>query len=252
MKYFDLHTHTTMSDGSASPEQLVAIAAQKGYGLGISDHLFCENMFTLRDVEHYLDELDKHDVLKGIEANMGENFTLPGPIDDRLDYVIASVHAVPDLDGGILPLGLYFGARAGDPGVTYHRTFSHSEAKHYLEQILRVCEFDFARQRVDILGHCLVNPFYDALAGDPFLTGWEDELIALCGRYSIAMEISTLWHCPHEDMVRRAHAAGLLFSLGSDCHNPPDSCVLDYSVAMLETLGIGEESLFTVTPRRTR
>lgn len=248
MNYFDLHTHTVMSDGSETPQGLLAAAQAQGYGLGISDHLFCEKIFTLREVQNYLDELDRYDVFKGVEANIGENFTLPPTLGSRVDYVIASAHAVPDLDGGTLRLGQYFGARAGEAGVLYHRTFSKGEATHYLQQILRMYEFDFANQRVDILGHCTVTPFYDALAGDAFLPDWENAVIALCKKYRVAMEISTLWRCPQEDMLRRAHAAGIAFSLGSDCHLPKDSCKLGYSVEMLQTVGIGEQDLFV--PRK--
>jgi len=70
MKYFDLHTHTVLSDGTKTPKQLLDAAEKKGYGLGISDHIFCCKMLTLRDVEHYLDELDRYNVLHGVEANL--------------------------------------------------------------------------------------------------------------------------------------------------------------------------------------
>ncbi|WP_312642808.1 PHP domain-containing protein [Hydrogenoanaerobacterium sp.] len=246
MKYFDLHTHTVMSDGDCTPQQLLDTANSKGYGLGISDHLFCCKLLTLRDVEHYLNELDRYDVLHGVEANLGENFTLPHKLDERVDYVIASVHSVQDLNGESLQLGPYFCDRAGDEGaLPYTRTFTQDEAKYYLEQILRIYEFDFKNQRVDILGHCTVHPFYDALLGQQHLSDWQDETVALCKKYDVAMEISGLWHCPDEELIRKAHLAGVKFSLGSDCHQPKHTCNLDYALNMLHKLGVAEDRLFT-------
>ncbi len=247
MKYFDLHTHTVLSDGTKTPKQLLDAAEKKGYGLGISDHIFCCKMLTLRDVEHYLDELDRYNVLHGVEANLGENFTLPHKLDERVDYVIASVHSVQDLNGEKLELGPYFCARAGDAGAPpYNRRFTADEAKHYLEQILQILEFDFRYQRVDILGHCTVHPFYDTLMGQKYLSDWQDEVVKLCKKYTVAIEISGLWHCPDEDLIRKAHVAGVKFSLGSDCHQPKDTCDLDYALDMLRKIGIGQDELFTI------
>ncbi|WP_343256369.1 hypothetical protein [Ligaoa zhengdingensis] len=247
MSYYDLHTHSVLSDGELTVAGLVQAAKAHGVGLGVSDHLFCPRMPAPRDVERYLDELERHEgVLRGLEADLGSNFTLPGRIDRRVDYVIASVHSVQDLKGGErIPLGPYFAARAGDEGAPpYARVFSPDEAKRYLEQILGVFAYDLAAQRVDILGHCVVNPFYDVLRGDPWLTGWEDEVITLCKRHGVAMEVSSLWNAPDEGMLRRATGAGVQLSLGSDCHRPGQAGCLDWPVAVTRRLGLAAGDLY--------
>lgn len=248
MKYYDYHTHTPMSDGDLTVGELLQAAGARGFGLGISDHLFCCKLLTPRDVAHYLDELERFDVLRGVEANLGENFTLPASLDKRVDYVIASVHSVQDLNGGRLPLDPYFCARAGDEGaLPYTRVFTSDEAKRYLEQILEIISYDFANQRVDIFGHCTVNPFYETLRGGDYLAGWEDEVIALCLRHKVAIELSGLWQCPDEAMVQKALARGAHFSMGSDCHIPAHAANLDYPLELVRRLKIPDEQIFTVT-----
>lgn len=245
MKLYDLHTHTTMSDGSLTPTELAAKAEEHGCGLGISDHLFCCKLLTPRDIDTYLTELESLGVLRGLEANMGENFTLPAALDNRLDYMIASVHTVKTPDGGRMPLNPYFCARAGDAGAPpYTAVFTADEAKFYLTQIIDMIAYDFAIQRVDIYGHCTVTPFHDTLKNDPWLLGWEDEVISLCLKSNVAMEISGLWECPRESMVQKALARGVKFTLGSDCHTPAHTCNLAYPSGLIAKLNIPETQIY--------
>ncbi len=50
MKRFDLHCHTTYSDGTLSPDQLIALAREKGLsGLSITDHDTFQAYFEVKD-----------------------------------------------------------------------------------------------------------------------------------------------------------------------------------------------------------
>lgn len=247
MKYFDLHTHTTYSDSQITLDQLVKTARRKGYGLGVSDHLFCGGMDTLEDVERYLDALESYDVLRGCEANIGEDYALPDRLAARFDYVIASVHAFPDFAGGMTPLGSYFDERVGAP-VKWERPFDASRSQDYLEALLPVIEHTMRTQRMDIYGHCMVLPFCEMLAGTAFLLDWENALLALCGKYGVALEISGLWREPGLEMVKRAKAAGLCFAFGSDCHILENACDLDYPISVAMEAGI-EETEFYIPKR---
>lgn len=245
MKYYDLHTHTTFSDGDFTPEDLIKITREKGHGLGISDHLLCAGMNTLADVERYLDTLERYDILRGCEANIGEDYTLPDRLAAKLDYVIASVHFAPDLSGGLIFLGDYFGERSGE-GVTWSRPIDEARAEEYLEATLPMIEHTMATQRMDILGHCTVLPFCEILAETPFQRDWENAVLGLCKKYDVALEISTLWREPGLDMVRRAKEMGLRFALGSDCHHKGE-CLLTYSIETAERAGLCEEDFFLPT-----
>ena len=245
MKLYDLHTHSVLSDGTLTVPELIAETAKHGYGLGVSDHLFCCNLLTLQNVDDYLTELERYDVLRGLEANIGENFTLPASLDNRVDYVIASVHTVKTPQGDAMPLNPYFCSRAGDEGAPpYTQSFKEDEAKFYLEQITQLISYDFKNQRVDILGHCTVNPFYDALLSNPWLEGWENEIINLCLKHDVAMEISGLWCCPRKAMVQKALLKGVKFSFGSDCHTPQHTCNLEYPLQLINELKIPETQIY--------
>lgn len=247
MKYYDLHTHTIWSDGEASIEQLEVIAKGKGFGLGISDHLFSSGLYTIEKLTDYLDALSARDVLRGCEANIGEDYSLPDCLAAKLDYVIASIHFAPDLFGGIISLSKYFGERAGED-VRWEWNIDKTRSEEYLEAILPQVEKTMQTQRMDILGHCTVLPFYELLEGKAFLRDWEDALLALCKKYDVALEIASLKKEPNLAMIQRARELGLRFSLGSDCHELKDACNLDYALHMVLEAGITEAELFV--PKR--
>ena len=238
----DLHTHTTLSDGTQTVERLCAIAAEKGYELGISDHILSHKILTLRQIETYLDTLEDYPVYKGAEASIGDPYCLPPSLDVRMDYVIASLHSLPSAEGGRLDLGPYFRKRADHTGE-FPLAFSQDACKRYLEQILELFRFDLERLRVDILGHYNVNPFYESLEDRAFRDAWDDEVLALCRRTGTALELCGLWLEPTVEMVRKAAALGVKLSLGSDCHRPDCSCVLDHPLQLLKEACVGEEPL---------
>lgn len=241
MKYYDLHTHSRHSDGQAAIAELVEAAAKKGYGLGVSDHLYCGGMDSREAVCSYLDELESYPVLKGCEANIGEDYSCYDKIISRFDYVIASLHHIPDFQGNRLHIGRYFGERAGDAGCVFENPFLMEESERYLTNVIPVIERTMQTQRMEIYGHCTVLPFCEYLAGTAFIADWENTLISLCLKYDVAMEISGLWKEPGLDMVRRAKAAGIKFTLGSDCHLKKDICNIEYAIAVTKNAGLCEE-----------
>lgn len=245
MKYYDLHTHTTHSDGQGTVAELFETAERKGYGLGVSDHLYCGGMDTAKEVLAYLEELEQYPVLKGCEANIGEPYSSDEKMISRFDYVIASVHSAPDLMGKMLPLNLYFGDRAGE-NRSWNNPFCMGKSEKYLSALLPIIEHNMQTQRMDIYGHCTVLPFYEHLSGSQFLIDWENELIALCKKYKIALEISGLWKEPGLAMICRAKEAGIKFTLGSDCHMRPDICNLDYAIDMVNKAGLTEADFLNI------
>lgn len=248
MQLVDLHTHTSMSDASFPLSELVEVERTMGNVLGVSDHLFCCGIYTLRDFSDYLAELEHYPVYRGVEVNMEHHITLPDAMDDRLDYVIASVHSMPDTHGGFIPLNSYFQRRAGK--VTgYEKNYSSDMNRYYLAYIIQMIEKAFSNERIDILGHATVLPPCEELHGTRFLLQWEDAVIGLCKKHGIALEISGLWRAPHMEMLQRAKQAGLKFSMGSDCHNRLQIGVLDYVERAIEEVGLTQEDFFL--PRRS-
>ncbi|MDP3448602.1 MAG: PHP domain-containing protein, partial [Eubacteriales bacterium] len=243
MQLYDLHTHTNMSDARFPIEDLVEVEHAQGHILGVSDHFFCCGIYTLSDIKTYLEILRLYPVYRGAEVNMEHRFNLPDSLDDELDYIIASVHSMPDGRGGFVPLNQYFSRRSGYT-EKYDKNYSSDMNRYYLAYIIQTMEKTFSTQRVDILGHATVLPPYDELYGTNFLTQWEDAVIGLCKKHDVALEISGLWRAPRLDMLRRAHDAGLKFSMGSDCHDRLQIGNLQYVEQMIDELGLQQEDFF--------
>jgi histidinol phosphatase-like PHP family hydrolase len=186
-------------------------------------------------------------VYRGAEVNMEHRSDLPDILDEQLDYVIASVHSMPDGRGGFVPLSQYFTKRSGY-AESYYKNYSSDMNRYYLAYIIQMMEKTFTTQRVDILGHATVLPPCDELHGTRFLRQWEDMVINLCAANGIALEISGLWRAPNMEMIVRAKEAGLKFSMGSDCHRRLQIGVLDYVEQAIEEAGLTEEDFFR--PRR--
>ncbi|MEA5049029.1 MAG: PHP domain-containing protein [Eubacteriales bacterium] len=247
MQLYDLHTHTNMSDAEFPIEELIEVEQAQGHILGVSDHLFCCGIYTLSDVSTYLEILSRYPVYRGAEVNMEHRFNLPDQMDDQVDYIIASVHNMPDGRGGFVPLGPYFSRRSGHT-QQYTKNYSSDMNRYYLAYIIQMIEKTFSTQRVEILGHATVLPSYDELYGTRFLEQWEDAVIGLCKKYGVALEISGLWRAPRMEMILKAKGAGLLFSMGSDCHNRLQIGNMDYVERAIEEVGLTESDFFT--PRR--
>jgi len=236
-----------MSDAEFPLEDLVTVEQEQGHILGVSDHFFCCGIYTLRDVANYLEALKPYNVYRGAEVNMEHRSNLPDQLDDQLDYVIASVHSMPDGRGGFVPLNQYFTRRSGYT-ESYHKNYSSDMNRYYLAYIIQMMEKAFTTQRVDILGHATVLPPCDELHGTRFLRQWEDMVISLCATNGIALEISGLWRAPNMEMIVRAKEAGVKFSMGSDCHRHLQIGVLDYVEQAIDEAGLSEEDFFV--PRR--
>ncbi len=102
MRYANLHTHSTFSDGKFSLEENVLSAMEKNMcALGFSDHSFtpCDTSYCMKteDYDAYLGEISrlkekyagKIDLYAGIELDYDSD-----PDTSRFDYTIASVHYI--------------------------------------------------------------------------------------------------------------------------------------------------------------
>lgn len=243
MKITDLHTHTCMSDGSLTPEALLRTAQAHGYGLGISDHAFCCNMYTLEDIRRYLQRISQLPVLRGLECNIGEDYALPAELDVQVDYVIASVHAMAGPRGEKYALGDFF---CYESHLTDEESVSYCDRMfdEYAEATLQMAEHTFQTQRADIYGHSLVVPFYARRKGTAEAFDFENAVISLCKRYRLALEISGLWESTNDAMVLRAKQAGVRFTFGSDCHLAKDACNLTRALALAERCGLTESDFY--------
>jgi DNA polymerase (family X) len=192
----DLHTHTNLTDGVSSLEEMVSAAAGRGYEYyAITDHapdlvmhrMTDEKMLAQREQVAALGERAGPGLtlLHGSELNIGPDGGVdwPGEFLAGFDICVASVHS-----------------HFGQPRAQMTRRF------------VRACENPY----VNVIGHPLTRIIGRRGPVDVDL----DELFAACARTGTALEINGSPHrldLPAEH-VRRARQAGVKFAIDSDAH----------------------------------
>ena len=200
----DLHTHTNLTDGVASLEDMVAAAARRGYEYyAITDH--APNLFFQRMTDEKM--LAQRDRVRALEAPLELlhgtelNIAPDGSVDWDEDFLagfdlcVASVHSSFD-----------------QPRAEMTRRF------------VAACE----NPRVNIIGH----PLTRRIGRRPPVDVDFGELFRACARTGTALEINA---SPQRldlpsDHIRAARDAGVVFAIDSDAHSVADQGNLPYGV----------------------
>jgi DNA polymerase (family 10) len=197
----DLHTHTDLTDGVATLEEMVAKAQSRGYEYyAVTDHapnLFMqrmtdEKMLAQREQVHRLGERlaagargEPMVLLHGTELNIAPDGTVDWPADflDGFDVCVASVHS----------------------------HFDQSRAA-MTRRFITACE----NPHVNVIGHPLTRKIGKRPPVDVDLP----ELFAACARTGTALEVDS--HPARLDLpsahIRAAKDAGVKFAIDSDAH----------------------------------
>jgi DNA polymerase (family X) len=201
----DLHTHTNLTDGAASLEQMIRAAERKGYEYyAVTDHapnlamqrMTDEKMLAQRERVKDFDNSKRLRLLHGSELNIAPDGSVDWD-DDFLagfDMCVASVHSHFDQDR---------------PAMT--------------KRFITACE----NPRVNIIGHPLTRKIGRRPPVDVDL----GELFRACARTGTALEINA---SPDRldlpsDHIKAAKDAGVKFAINTDAH----------SIGDLENLGYG-------------
>lgn len=151
----NLHTHSTYCDGKDSPEEMIALAMEKGFSsLGFSGHSYMffspSYSMSLEGTEAYKREIaglkekymDKIDIFLGLEFDMYSKVDLTG-----YDYLIGSFHYFKINDEYV---GFDRSAEAVRDVIDRHFGGNGlAFAKKYYEDICRLPDYG----SFDILGH---------------------------------------------------------------------------------------------------
>ncbi len=198
----DLHTHTNLTDGVASLEDMVAAAARRGYEYyAITDH--APNLFFQRMTDEKM--LAQREQVRALEAPLELlhgtelNIAPDGSVDWDEDFLtgfdlcVASVHSNFD-----------------QPRAEMTRRF------------VTACE----NPRVNIIGH----PLTRRIGRRPPVDVDFGELFRACARTGTALEINA---SPQRldlpsDHIRAARDAGVVFAIDSDAHSVADQGNLPY------------------------
>ena len=233
----DCHAHTTLSDGSLSPEQLVQTVRARGVRPSIADHISTDIVLGIKSVEDariYLDTIESLEVNRGGEFCFHDPLwrELPDDVMSRFTHRIGSLHSVAV--GGDDWVHAF--ERGMPPGLS---------VAAYLDGFITTLEW-FAREMpVDILAHPTL--LTTAVRRLPHEEVWteplEARLVDALYRAGIAFEVSSRYR-PHERIVRRAIDRGVRLSLGSDGHKPEQVGEISFPLALTRSLGVADSDLY--------
>ena len=200
----DLHTHTDLTDGVASLEDMVAAAARRGYEYyAITDHapdlvmqrMTDEKMLAQRDRVRALET--GLDLLHGTELNIAPD----GSVDWSEDFLAGFDLCV----------------------ASVHSHFDQGRAE-MTRRFIVACE----NPRVNIIGH----PTTRRIGRRPPVDVDFGELFRACARTGTALEVNG---SPQRldlpsDHIRAARDAGVRFAIDSDAHSVADLGNMPYGV----------------------
>ena len=237
----DCHAHSTFSDGALTIDEVVQRAVALGVVPSVADHVsrdVARTIDSIAGVRGYLDELERHPVLRGGEFCYHDALwrELPDDLVRRFTHRVGSIHAVRFPDGSIVRAF----ARRSPEGLTIDK---------YMDAHLDYLEA-FAREMpVDLLAHpTLVHlPFRGEEVDVLWSEGRETRLVDALFTGGIAFEISNRYR-PHERLVRRAVERGVRISVGSDGHTFEQVADVAWPLALARSLGVADEDLYD--PRR--
>ncbi|MEV0970802.1 DNA polymerase/3'-5' exonuclease PolX [Microtetraspora glauca] len=203
----DLHTHTNLTDGLASLEEMAAAAAERGYSyLAITDHAPALYMQRMTDEK----ALAQREQVRGLDGAFGGMRLLHGTelnIDPE-----GKVDWPPEFLAGF------------DLCVASLHSYFTQSREETTRRLLRACE----NSHVKIIGHPTARVIGRR---EPVDADW-DAVFTACARTGTALEINAF---PERldlpaDLVRRASGKGVLFSVDSDAHAVPHLANMRYGV----------------------
>jgi putative hydrolase len=223
----DLQMHTTWSDGSASVAEMVAVAGERGYEfIAITDHTKSLKIAGGMDEETLAAQLTE---LERVEEEAG-----PGaPAILRSVELNLDVEGRGDMDPAALArLDLVLGS-------------FHSALREKSDQTERYLAA-LRNPDVHVLGHPR-GRMYGRRVG--LVAEW-DRVFAEAARLGKAVEVDAFPDRQDLDveLLRRAHRAGALVSIGSDSHHPSQLRYLEYGQGAAALAGVPPERILNFWP----
>ena len=206
----DMHVHTDATDGRASMEEMVEAARKRGYRyLAITDHsqavtvahgLTAERLRRQAErVRALAGRLKNFWLLAGIEVDILKDgrLDLPEKVLADLDWVVASIHSVFEMDEAKMTERLLAAVRSGV---------------------------------VDCLGH----PFGRLIGSRDPIRFDVDRLFEACREHGVCLEINS--YPDRLDLpdiyCKRAKEAGVTMVISTDAHKPADLNLMPFGVSV--------------------
>jgi DNA polymerase (family 10) len=222
----DLHTHTNLTDGVASLEEMVGAAARRGYAYyAVTDHapnlymqrMSDEKMLAQRARLHELGSGMKMRLLHGTELNIDPegNVDWPAEFLAGFDICVASVHS----------------------------HFNQSR-EDMTRRMVRACENPY----VNVIGH----PTARLIGRRPAVDADLDEVFKACASTSTALEVNAF---PDrldlsDEHILRAKRYGVKFAVDSDSHSTMHLGFLRYGVGTAQRGWLTKDDVINTWPLR--
>ncbi|HEX4931692.1 MAG TPA: hypothetical protein VFV33_00850 [Gemmatimonadaceae bacterium] len=243
----DCHAHTTWSDGHLDLDAMLAAVRARGVRPSVADHVSRDvkgAIDSLEGLARYLEALEGRETLRAAEYCWHDTLwrEVPPAIDARFTHTIGSLHAA------WLP--------NGELQRVFTRRWPDGLAPHtYLVALVDNLARLAREMPVDVVAHPTLLPL--PIRAIPAEELWREEdeerFVRAFADAGLVFEVSSRYR-PHERLVRRAMAAGVRLSLGSDGHHADQVGDIGYSLALTRALGVPDAALYdpAVHGRRPR
>jgi len=231
----DFHGHLK---GGLTVEQISRHGRMNGYNYGIAPN--CGLNFPVTDDSSllaYYAEIEREPVFKAMQCEGREWITLFTPdAIAKYDYIFTDAMTWTDHKGRRMRLWMP------------EETFVDDEQK-FMDMLVGKIEAVISQEPVDI--H--VNPTYlpESIA-DQYDLLWTpermDRVIKVLVENDVALEINSRFKIPSVAFVKRAKAAGVKFSFGTNNAGNTDLGRLEYSLKVMKEAGITAEDMFLPRP----
>lgn len=225
----DFHAHV---EGAFSLLVALNQASRLGVKLGMAAHGGChEPMNNDAALRKYLSSIVSQPVFKGMQAD-GDDWMncFSKEAIAELDYVLSDALTFTEKDGRLVHLW------TPEAKITDKQDFM----ERYVDYNVRV----ITEEPIDIFANPTFLP--EAIAKD-YDTLWTEtrmrKVIDAAVKFSVAIEINSLYNIPSAAFLRLAKEAGVKFSFGSNAHNDGVG-KLDYSIKMGRELGLSRDDMF--------
>jgi DNA polymerase (family X) len=236
----DLHTHTNLTDGIASLEEMVAAAQARGHEYyAITDH--APNLVMQRMTDEKM--LAQREQVRGLGARLARAVPAGANGGAGRGTAMALLHGTelniaPD---GSVDWPADFLAAFDICVASVHSHFDQPR-KEMTRRFLTACENPY----VNIIGHPLTRKIGRRPPVDVDLT----ELFRACARTGTALEVNA--HPARLDLpsahIRAARDMGVKFAIDTDAHSLRDLDYLQYGVATAQRGWLTAEDVITTWP----
>lgn len=234
----DLHVHLS---GRLSIERAVQVAAERRVQFGIVEHPGHNyRIKTDRDLKRYLDMLEPYPVCKGIQPvypRWREAFSKE--LLAKVQYVLMDTQTLPNPDGSYWRI--------------WHSSTEVTDKHQFMDRYMDFNIQLLTTERLDILA---APTFLPVCIARDYKTLWTPKrvqtIIDLALKHRVAIEISENFHVPDADIVRRARAAGLKFTFGTNSRTPQAAGRLDYCRKIAQRCRLTGKDMYLPKPLPAR